>query len=72
MAWSTLSRTELLSNVILCRVILGSVIMSYQSGRLSDAAAQQALAADRFAREIVGILTRCFYSTAISIYLGGG
>ena len=39
---------------------------------VGEVAAQQALAADRFAREIVAILACGFDGHLISIYLGGG
>ena len=57
-AWSTSSRAEAHSTVVVCYAISDNAIPSCQSGQLGDAAAQQALAVDRFAHEIVAILAR--------------
>ena len=60
------------SNAIACHAISGNAILSCQFGRPMNAAAQQALAADRFAREIIAILAASLGPPLILIYDCGG
>jgi hypothetical protein len=60
------------SDAKLCQAVWCNVLRSCQSSRLINAAAQQALAADRFAHEIRAILARAFGPQFISLYQCGG